>query len=89
MMEEAEIQSFWESHPCGDEPLGGLDRAFEGNYIAFFDAYDKARYGSNPTFPTASTRSTSTTGRCLKSALAKVPSPSSSSAEVPTGPDST
>lgn len=44
MMEEAEIQSFWESHPCGDQLLGGLDRVFEGNYIAFFDAYDKARY---------------------------------------------
>lgn len=41
---ETEIAGFWESHPCGDQMLGGLDKRFRGDCLAFFDAYDKARY---------------------------------------------
>jgi SAM-dependent methyltransferase len=43
-VEEAAIHEFWESHPCGDELVGGLTKAFEDDYATFFDAYDKARY---------------------------------------------
>ncbi|HXY43279.1 MAG TPA: class I SAM-dependent methyltransferase [Acidimicrobiales bacterium] len=43
-MEEATIQEFWQSHPCGDELMGGLATAYKGDYLAFFDAYDTARY---------------------------------------------
>lgn len=43
-MNEAAIHEFWESHPCGDELIGGLTTAFRGDYLKFFDAYDKARY---------------------------------------------
>ncbi len=41
---ESTIQEFWNSHPCGDAHIGGLDEAFEGDYRAFFNAYDSARY---------------------------------------------
>jgi SAM-dependent methyltransferase len=41
---ENEINAFWESHPCGDQLLGGLDDKFRGDFASFFDAYDEARY---------------------------------------------
>jgi len=41
---EAEIAEFWQAHPCGDHLLGGLDERFRGDYLAFFNAYDAARY---------------------------------------------
>jgi SAM-dependent methyltransferase len=43
-VEEAAIQAFWESHPCGDHLIGGLNEDFRGDYDAFFDAYDRFRY---------------------------------------------
>lgn len=42
-MRESEIQNFWNSHPCGDFQVGGLNR-FEGDYEAFFRKYDSFRY---------------------------------------------
>lgn len=43
-MNEAQIQEFWQAHPCGDGQVGGLDRAFGGDYEAFFRDYDAFRY---------------------------------------------
>ncbi len=43
-MPETEIGTFWESHPCGDQLMGGLTEAFREDYQAFFEAYDVARY---------------------------------------------
>jgi SAM-dependent methyltransferase len=42
-MNEAEIQDFWNSHPCGDFQVGGL-KQYEGDYEAFFSTYDRFRY---------------------------------------------
>jgi SAM-dependent methyltransferase len=41
---EADIAGFWQEHPCGDELLGGLGERYNGDYEAFFSAYDSARY---------------------------------------------
>jgi SAM-dependent methyltransferase len=41
---EADIAGFWETHPCGDELLGGLGERYGGDYEAFFSAYDASRY---------------------------------------------
>jgi SAM-dependent methyltransferase len=43
-MQESEIAAFWQDHPCGDESIGGLLQAYRGDYTAFFDDYDQARY---------------------------------------------
>jgi SAM-dependent methyltransferase len=43
-MQETEIAAFWQEHPCGDEAIGGLVEAYQGDYEAFFDDYDRARY---------------------------------------------
>ena len=43
-MQETEIESFWDSHPCGDHIVGGLNGAFRGDYERFFDQYDAWRY---------------------------------------------
>jgi SAM-dependent methyltransferase len=43
-MNEADVQSFWQSHPCGDHQVGGLDASFAGDYEAFFRRYDEFRY---------------------------------------------
>jgi len=43
-MDEADIQSFWGAHPCGDHIVGGLHGAFEDDYERFFAAYDAWRY---------------------------------------------
>jgi hypothetical protein len=40
---EAQIQSFWQAHPCGDHQVGGLDGRFAGDYEAFFREYDAFR----------------------------------------------
>lgn len=42
-MDEKQIQSFWNAHPCGDHQVGGLER-FRGDYEAFFQEYDAFRY---------------------------------------------
>jgi ubiquinone/menaquinone biosynthesis C-methylase UbiE len=41
---DADVAAFWQDHPCGDEIIGGLGRAYQGDYEAFFTAYDRARY---------------------------------------------
>ena len=43
-MQETEIESFWDDHPCGDHIVGGLNGAFRGDYERFFDQYDAWRY---------------------------------------------
>jgi ubiquinone/menaquinone biosynthesis C-methylase UbiE len=43
-MDEAAVASFWQTHPCGDALIGGLQNAFEGDYESFFTAYDNNRY---------------------------------------------
>jgi SAM-dependent methyltransferase len=42
-MNEAEIQDFWNSHPCGDLQVGGL-KQYQGDYEKFFSTYDRFRY---------------------------------------------
>ena len=37
-MNEAQVQEFWQAHPCGDPQLGGLDQAFRGDYEAALPA---------------------------------------------------
>lgn len=44
VISEADIAEFWQTHPCGDHQLGGLDEKFRGDYAVFFDAYDTDRY---------------------------------------------
>ncbi len=44
VVSEADIEDFWQAHPCGDHLLGGLDARFRGDYAEFFDAYDADRY---------------------------------------------
>jgi len=41
---DSDIETFWQSHPCGDESVGGLVDTYSGDYEAFFTAYDKSRY---------------------------------------------
>lgn len=43
-MNEAEVESFWNSHPCGDHIVGRLHGAFADDYEKFFAAYDAWRY---------------------------------------------
>lgn len=40
-MNEQQIASFWEEHPCGEQLVGGL----RGDYDSFFARYDAYRYG--------------------------------------------
>lgn len=39
-MNEQQVASFWETHPCGDQQVGGL----KDDYLDFFDRYDAFRY---------------------------------------------
>lgn len=41
---ESDIAGFWETHPCGDEMIGGLAERYREDFSAFFAAYDDARY---------------------------------------------
>jgi len=43
-MNEADVQSFWNAHPCGDHIVGGLHGQFADDYEGFFAAYDSWRY---------------------------------------------
>ena len=43
-MNETEVQSFWNAHPCGDHIVGGLHDQFSDDYEQFFAAYDSWRY---------------------------------------------
>ena len=41
---EADVQTFWNAHPCGDHIVGGLHRQFGDDYERFFAEYDSWRY---------------------------------------------
>lgn len=41
---ESDIAGFWQTHPCGDEIIGGLVEKYREDFTAFFDAYDQSRY---------------------------------------------
>jgi SAM-dependent methyltransferase len=49
-MREPDIQAFWNQHPCGDMQVGGLGQ-YQGDYEAFFSAYDRFRYRHEPHIP--------------------------------------
>lgn len=50
-MNEEDVQSFWNSHPCGDHIVGGLSGAFADDYESFFVAYDAWRYRQESHIP--------------------------------------
>lgn len=50
-MNEADIQAFWNAHPCGDHLVGGLHEASRGDYEAFFARYDRHRYTQEAHIP--------------------------------------
>ena len=50
-MNEADIQAFWNAHPCGDHLVGGLREASRGDYEAFFARYDRHRYTQEAHIP--------------------------------------
>jgi SAM-dependent methyltransferase len=50
-MNETEVQSFWNAHPCGDHIVGGLHHVFEDDYERFFAAYDAWRYRQEAHIP--------------------------------------
>lgn len=41
---EENISEFWQSNPCGDWQVGGLEGRFAGDYDRFFTEYDAFRY---------------------------------------------
>ena len=41
---ETEVATFWQSHPCGDQLVGGLSETYGGGHAAFFADYDRMRY---------------------------------------------
>jgi ubiquinone/menaquinone biosynthesis C-methylase UbiE len=41
---EAQVQLFWQTHPCGDHQVGGLEQSFALDYLSFFQEYDAFRY---------------------------------------------
>ncbi len=50
-MNEVEVQSFWNAHPCGDHIVGGLHGDFGDDYERFFEAYDAWRYDQEGHIP--------------------------------------
>ena len=46
-MNESEIQDFWQTHPCGEDFVGGVSR-YEADYERFFENYDNFRYAKEP-----------------------------------------
>jgi SAM-dependent methyltransferase len=50
-MDETAVAEFWQTHPCGDALIGGLRAEFDGDYEAFFAAYDDARYSLESHIP--------------------------------------
>jgi SAM-dependent methyltransferase len=50
-MNETEVQSFWNAHPCGDHIVGGLRQEFAEDYERFFAAYDTWRYDQEGHIP--------------------------------------
>lgn len=43
IMNESDVQAFWQNHPCGEMQVGGLEK-YRANYTKFFEEYDKFRY---------------------------------------------
>jgi SAM-dependent methyltransferase len=43
-MTEAQVQTFWNAHPCGEELVGGIGQ----DYLEFFNRYDAYRYNELP-----------------------------------------
>jgi SAM-dependent methyltransferase len=41
---ETDVESFWNAHPCGDDIVGRLHGAFGDDHEQFFEAYDRWRY---------------------------------------------
>lgn len=50
-MDESTIRNFWNSHPCGDQIVGGLRAGFAEDYVRFFAAYDRWRYTQEAHIP--------------------------------------
>jgi SAM-dependent methyltransferase len=50
-MNEAEIEGFWNTHPCGEHLVGGLKAGHGGDYMAFFRRYDAHRYAQERHIP--------------------------------------
>jgi SAM-dependent methyltransferase len=50
-MNETEVQSFWNAHPCGDHIVGGLHNEFADDYERFFASYDSWRYRQESHIP--------------------------------------
>jgi SAM-dependent methyltransferase len=50
-MNETDVQSFWNAHPCGDHIVGGLHQGFGDDYERFFAAYDAWRYRQEAHIP--------------------------------------
>lgn len=50
-MNELDVQTFWNAHPCGDCKVGGLEDGFAGDYERFFEAYDAWRYEAEDHIP--------------------------------------
>ncbi len=50
-MNETEVQTFWNAHPCGDHIVGGLREEFADDYERFFTAYDRWRYDQEGHIP--------------------------------------
>jgi glycosyltransferase involved in cell wall biosynthesis/SAM-dependent methyltransferase len=48
---EADIAGFWESHPCGDEMVGGLVERYGADFETFFSSYDDMRYSMEAHIP--------------------------------------
>jgi len=43
-MNEQTIETFWDTHPCGDASVGGLRGTCADDYLKFFSDYDAYRY---------------------------------------------
>jgi len=50
-MREQDVRSFWESRPCGDHIVGGLEDRFQHDYERFFVEYDAWRYDQERHIP--------------------------------------
>jgi SAM-dependent methyltransferase len=50
-MNENDVQTFWNTHPCGDHIVGGLHEGFDDDYERFFAAYDRWRYDQEGHIP--------------------------------------
>ena len=45
-MDQMEIRTFWDQHPCGDMLIGGLAEEYRFDYESFFKRYDNFRYST-------------------------------------------